>query len=242
MGRTSLEVIIAIMSVRVLLADAEPQIGRLLKGVLTSEGYTLQIAIDGQTALDLVARWRPDLVLIDLKLPVVDGYEVCRRIRDWSQVPIVVLSASDGEDEKVTILDLGADDYLTKPFSVRELLARIRVALRHGARLQNDGGAVVAFGNLQIDRAHRLVTNGGQELRLTPTEYNLLVLLSGHAGKVLTHRMILRAIWGPNSEHDLNTLRVFVTQLRRKIEVDSASPTLILTEPGVGYRFRPPDP
>ncbi len=234
------EVIIA-MSARLLLADDEPQIGRLLKGVLNTEGYTIQIATDGQTALDLVVRWRPDLVLIELNLPVVDGSEVCRRIRDWSQVPIIVLTDCDGEDEKVALLDLGADDYLTKPFSVRELLARIRVALRHGARMNHDGGSVVSFGSLQIDRSRRLVTCDGQELRLTPTEYNLLVLLSGHAGKVLTHRMILRSIWGPHSENDLNTLRVFVTQLRRKIEVNPASPTLILTEPSIGYRFRPPD-
>lgn len=229
------------MSVRLLLADNEPQIGRLLKGVLGSEGYDVQIATDGQTALDLVARWRPDLVLIELRLPVLDGQEVCRRIRDWSQVPIIVLSECDGEDEKVALLDLGADDYLTKPFSVRELLARVRVGLRHGARVGVDGGSVVSFGSLQIDRARRLVTSDGQALRLTPTEYNLLVLLSGHAGKVLTHRMILRTVWGPHSEHDLNTLRVFITQLRRKIELDPAHPTMIVTEPGVGYRFRPPD-
>ena len=229
------------MSSRLLLADNEPQIGRMLKSVLGAEGYVVQIAPDGQTALDLVAKWRPDLLLIELHLPLLDGQEVCRRIRDWSQVPIIVLSACDGEDEKVALLDLGADDYITKPFSVRELLARIRVALRHGARLHSDGGAVVTFGSLQIDRARRLVTDDGRELRLTPTEYNLLVLLSGHAGKVLTHRMILRTIWGPHSEHDLNTLRVFVTQLRRKIEANPANPTLILTEPGVGYRFRPPD-
>jgi two-component system KDP operon response regulator KdpE len=229
------------MSARLLLADDEPQIGRLLKGVLESEGYTIQIATDGQTALDMVARWRPDLVLLELRLPGVDGAEVCRRIRDWSQVPIIMLTACAGEDEKVATLDQGADDYLTKPFSVRELLARIRVALRHGARLQQNGGSVVSFGSLQIDRARRLVTEAGQELRLTPTEYNLLVLLSGHAGNVLTHRMILRTIWGPHSESDLNTLRVFITQLRRKIELNPANPTLIITEPGVGYRFRPSD-
>ncbi|NTW02389.1 MAG: response regulator transcription factor [Oscillochloris sp.] len=229
------------MSARLLLADNEPQIGRMLKSVLGTEGYVVQVAPDGQTALDLAAKWRPDLILIELHLPLVNGQEVCRRIRDWSQVPIIVLTECDGEDEKVALLDLGANDYVTKPFSMRELLARIRVALRHGAQLHNDGGAVVTFGSLQIDRAHRLVTFDGRELRLTPTEYNLLVLLSGHAGKVLTHRMILRTIWGPHSENDLNTLRVFVTQLRRKIELNPANPTLILTEPGVGYRFRPPD-
>lgn len=229
------------MSIRLLLADDEPQIGRMLKSALGSEGYSIQIATDGQAALDLVTKWRPDLILLELQLPVIDGFEVCRRIRDWSQVPIIVLTACVSEDAKVTILDLGADDYVLKPFGVRELLARIRVGLRHGARLQNEGGAVVTFGNLQIDRARRLVTTLGHEIRLTPTEYNLLVLLSGHAGKVLTHRIILRTIWGPYSENDLNTLRVFITQLRRKIERDPTNPTLIVTEPGVGYRFRSPD-
>ncbi len=229
------------MSSRLLLADSEPQMVRMLRSVLGTEGYVVQVATDGPTTLDLVAKWRPDLILLELRLPLLNGQEVCQRIRDWSQVPIIILTECDGEDEKVTLLDLGADDYITKPFSMRELLARIRVALRHGARLHQDGGSVVTFGSLQIDRSRRLVTHDGRELRLTPTEYNLLVLLSGHAGKVLTHRMILRTIWGPHSEHDLNTLRVFVTQLRRKIEVNPATPTLILTEPGVGYRFRPPD-
>ena len=229
------------MSARLLLADDEPQIGRMLKNLLSAEGYTLQSATDGQTALDLVAKWRPDLVLLELKLPLLDGDEVCRRIRAWSQVPVLVLTMCDSEDEKVRLLDLGANDYLTKPFSVRELLARIRVGLRHGASLNTEGSAVVNFGTLQIDRALRLVTDNGREVRLTPTEYNLLVLLSGNAGKVLTHRMILRTVWGPHSEHDLNTLRVFITQLRRKIEANPARPLLILTEPGIGYRFRPSD-
>ena len=229
------------MSARLLLADDEPQIGRMLKNLLSAEGYTLQIATDGQTALDLVAKWRPDLVLLELKLPLLNGDEVCRRIRAWSQVPVIVLTMCDSEDDKVRLLDLGADDYLTKPFSVRELLARIRVGLRHGASLNTEGGAVVNFGTLQIDRALRLVTDNGREVRLTPTEYNLLVLLSGNAGRVLTHRMILRTVWGPHSEHDLNTLRVFITQLRRKIEANPARPLLILTEPGIGYRFRPSD-
>lgn len=227
------------MNARLLVVDDEPQIGRMLKTVLGAEGYTVQIVTDGHAAIETVAKWRPDLLILDLKLPVLDGFEVCRRLRTWSQVPIIVLTACDSEDDKVTALDLGADDYMTKPFGVRELLARIRVALRHGAQLNDDGSSVVTFGTLQIDRSRRLVLCGGQEVRLTPTEYNLLVLLSGHAGKVLTHRMILRTIWGPSSEHDINTLRVFITQLRRKIEPDPAHPTLIVTEPGIGYRFRP---
>ncbi len=229
------------MSARMLVVDDDIQIGRMLKRVLDAEGYTVQIVTDGPMALETVARWRPDLVILDLKLPVLDGFEVCRRIRNWSQVPIIVLTVCDSENDKVTALDLGADDYITKPFGVRELLARIRVALRHGARPDDEGSSVVTFGSLQIDRSRRMVTYGGQEIRLTPTEYNLLILLSGHAGKVLTHRMILRTIWGPASEHDINTLRVFITQLRRKIEPDPAHPALIVTEPGIGYRFRPSD-
>lgn len=226
------------MGARLLVVDDEPQIGRMLKPILGAEGYVVQMAGDGPSALDAVAKWRPDLILLELQLPGLDGFEVCRRIRDWSQVPIIILSACDDEDTKVRALDLGADDFVTKPFGVRELLARIRVGLRHQARLSDSGGAVVSFGTLQIDRARRLVSCAGATIRLTPTEYNLLVLLSGHAGKVLTHRMILRTIWGPGSEHDLNTLRVFITQLRRKIEPDPATPSLIVTEPGVGYRFR----
>jgi two-component system KDP operon response regulator KdpE len=143
--------------------------------------------------------------------------------------------------QKEALLDLGADDYITKPFSLRELLARIRVALRHGARLEHDDRAVLTFGGLQIDRVRRLVTCDGQEIRLTRTEYNLLALLSAHAGKVLTHGMILRTLWGAQTERDNNALRVFITQLRRKIEADPTRPALILTEPGVGYRFRTPD-
>ena len=230
------------MPARLLLADNDPQIGGVLTQVLGAEGYAVQVAPDGPTTLDLTAKWRPDLLLIELRLPRLDGQEVCRRIRAWSQVPIIVLTACASDDSKVALLDLGADDYVTKPFSPRELLARIRVALRHGACLQPDGGAVATFGHLQIDRARRLVTAYGRALRLTPTEYNLLLLLSGHAGKVLTHGMILRAIWGLESVQDMNALRVFITQLRRKIEADPADPTFILTEPGVGYRFRPPDP
>lgn len=229
------------MGTRLLVADDEPQIGRMLRPILAAEGYTVQVAGDGPSALDAVAKWRPDLILLELQLPGLDGFEVCRRIRDWSPVPIIVLSACDDEDTKVRALDLGADDFVTKPFSVRELLARIRVGLRRQARHGEGGGAVVRFGTLQIDRARRLVVCAGAPIRLTPTEYNLLVLLSGHAGKVLTHRMLLRTIWGPASEHDLNTLRVFITQLRRKIEPDPANPSLIVTEPGVGYRFRVPD-
>ncbi|MCU0492511.1 MAG: response regulator transcription factor [Chloroflexaceae bacterium] len=227
------------MSPRLLVVDDEPQIGRMLRTVLTAHGYTVQVVNDGQAAVETVATWRPDLVILDLGLPGLDGFEVSKRVREWSQVPIIVLTVRDAEQDKVKALDLGADDYLTKPFGTDELLARIRVALRHAARLQRAEEPLLQFGELQIDRGRRLVTLRGQEVRLTPTEYDLLVLLAGNAGKVLTHRTILRAIWGPASEQDVPTLRVFVTQLRRKIEPDPAHPIYIGTEPGVGYRFHP---
>ena len=196
------------------------------------------MASDGQAALDLAASWRPDLILLDLGLPIIDGLEVCRQVRAWSQVPIIVLTVRDAEQDKVAALDLGADDYLTKPFGSDELLARIRVALRHAAHLSVTEEPVRHFGDLTIDLARRLVSVGGQELHLTPKEYELLRAFVLQAGKVLTHRMLLRAVWGSAYEQDVPTLRVFVTQLRRKIEADPANPTHILTEPGVGYRFQ----
>lgn len=226
------------MSARVLVVDDEIQIQRMLKTVLEAQGYTVQMVADGQAAIEVTASWRPDVILLDLGLPILNGFEVCRRIRGWSQVPIIVVSGRTSEDDTVAALDIGADDYMAKPFGTRELLARIRVALRHGARLNDAGEPVVSFGHLEINWSRRLVTHNGAEVRLTPTEYNLLAILSGHAGKVLTHRAILRAIWGPSSENDVNTLRVFINQLRRKIEPDPAHPILIMTEPGIGYRFR----
>ena len=226
------------MSARILVVDDEPQIGRLLKTSLGARGYQVTVASDGQAALDLAASWRPDLILLDLGLPVIDGLEVCRQVRAWSQVPIIVLTVRDAEQDKVAALDLGADDYLTKPFGSDELLARIRVALRHAAHLSVTEEPVRHFGDLMIDLAHRLVIIRGQEIHLTPKEYDLLRVFALQAGKVLTHRMLLRAVWGGAYEQDVPTLRVFVTQLRRKIEADPAHPTHVLTEPGVGYRFQ----
>jgi two-component system, OmpR family, KDP operon response regulator KdpE len=226
------------MSERILVVDDEPQIGRLLKTSLGARGYAVAVASDGQAALDLAASWRPDLILLDLGLPTIDGLEVCRQVRAWLQVPIIVLTVRDAEQDKVAALDLGADDYLTKPFGTDELLARIRVALRHAARLSVTEEPVRHFGDLTIDLARRLVRVRGQELHLTPKEYELLRAFVLQAGKVLTHRMLLRAVWGSAYEQDVPTLRVFVTQLRRKIEADPANPTHILTEPGVGYRFQ----
>jgi two-component system, OmpR family, KDP operon response regulator KdpE len=225
------------MSGRILVVDDEPQIGRLLKTSLGARGYEVAVASDGQAALDMAASWRPDLILLDLGLPLLNGLEVCRQIRAWSQVPIIVLTVRDAEQDKVAALDLGADDYLTKPFGTDELLARIRVALRHAAHLSVTE-PVRQFGDLTIDLVRRLVVVRGQEVHLTPREYELLRVLATQAGKVLTHRMLLRAVWGGAYEQDVPTLRVFVTQLRRKIEADSAHPAHILTEPGIGYRFQ----
>ena len=225
------------MSARILVVDDEPQIGRLLKTSLGARGYEVAVASDGQAALDLAASWRPDLILLDLGLPIIDGLEVCRQVRAWSQVPIIVLTVRDAEQDKVAALDLGADDYLTKPFGTDELLARIRVALRHAARLSVTEEPVRHFDDLMIDLARRLVVVRGQEVHLTPREYELLRVLVLQAGKVLTHRTLLRAVWGGAYEQDVPTLRVFVTQLRRKIEADPSHPTHILTEPGIGYRF-----
>ena len=225
------------MSARILVVDDEPQIGRLLKTSLGARGYQVAVASDGLAALDMAANWRPDLILLDLGLPLIDGLEVCRQVRAWSQVPIIVLTVRDAEEDKVAALDLGADDYLTKPFGTDELLARIRVALRHAARLSATEEPVRHFGDLMIDLARRLVIVRGQEVHLTPREYELLRVLATEAGKVLTHSMLLRAVWGGGYEQDVPTLRVFVTQLRRKIEADPAHPAHILTEPGIGYRF-----
>jgi two-component system, OmpR family, KDP operon response regulator KdpE len=226
------------MNARILVVDDEPQIGRMLKISLGARGYEVAVESDGLAALDKAASWRPDLVLLDLGLPVLDGLEVCRQLRSWSQVPIIVLTVRDAEADKVAALDLGADDYLTKPFGTNELLARIRVALRHAVRLSATDEPVHQFGELTLDLARRLVSVRGQEVHLTPKEYELLRVFALHAGKVLTHRMLLREVWGTAYEQDVPTLRVFVTQLRRKIEADPAHPAYILTEPGVGYRFQ----
>jgi len=225
------------MSARILVVDDEPQIRRLLNTSLGARGYDVAVAADGPAALERAANWRPDLILLDLGLPHMDGLEVCRQVRGWSQVPIIVLTVRDAEQDKVAALDLGADDYLTKPFGTDELLARIRVALRHAASLSITQEPVLHFGDLAIDLARRLVMIGDEEIHLTPKEYELLRVLATQAGKVLTHRMLLGAVWGSGYEQDLPTLRVFVTQLRRKIEPDPAHPTHILTEPGIGYRF-----
>jgi two-component system, OmpR family, KDP operon response regulator KdpE len=222
---------------RVLVVDDDPQILRALRTNLAARGYQVQTAPDGEGALDAFARQRPDLIVLDLGLPGMDGLEVIRRVREQTQTPIVVLSAREAEPDKVRALDLGADDYLTKPFGVQELLARVRVALRHASHSAASAGPLFETGELRVDLERRLVFRLSDEVHLTPTEYKLLVTLVRNAGKVLTHRHLLHEVWGANYEGQTHYLRVYMAQLRQKLERDSARPRLLLTEPGVGYRL-----
>jgi two-component system KDP operon response regulator KdpE len=223
----------------VLVVEDEPQVMRFLRATLPAHGYRVLEATSGTQAIVEAQTRQPDLVLLDLGLPDLDGLEVTRRIRGWSAVPIVVVSARGQERDKVLALDAGADDYLTKPFGTEELLARMRVALRHAARVAGGGGeSVFEAGELRVDLAARLVYRRGEEVRLTRTEYRLLEALVQHAGKVLTHRQLLHAVWGPGSANETHYLRVYMAQLRHKLEGDPARPRQLLTETGVGYRLR----
>jgi two-component system, OmpR family, KDP operon response regulator KdpE len=222
---------------RILVVDDEPQILRSLRTTLASHGYDVQTAATGEEALAAVDGRLPDLVLLDLVLPGLSGLEVCRHLRARSSLPILVLSARGDERDKVAALDLGADDYLTKPFGVNELLARIRAALRRAVGARGPS-AVVEAGALRVDFDRRQVTLDGAEVRLTPTEFELLKVLVANAGRVLTHGYLLRTVWGPEYEGESQLLRVFIGQLRRKVERDPSRPQHILTDPGVGYRFR----
>lgn len=220
---------------RVLVVDDESQILRSLRLILQGHGFDAVVVETGEAALDEIGRRMPDVLLLDLMLPGIDGLEVCRRVRERSSVPIIVLSARGEESMKVQALDLGADDYLTKPFGAEELLARIRVALRHTAGTRN--AATFQSGDLRVDFSRRRVSAGGREVALTPKEYDVLKYLIGNAGRVLTHTMILRAVWGPEYASETQYLRNVVLGLRRKLEADPAHPTFIVTEPGIGYRF-----
>lgn len=221
---------------RILVVDDEPQIQRFLKPSLAAAGYDVIEAATGAEALKAVATQAPDLVILDLGLPDMDGKEVIASLRGWSDIPIVILSARDRESEKIAALDLGADDYVEKPFGIGELTARIRSALRHRGRSEAVP-TIMEVDGLTIDPIRRLVSRGTETIRLTPKEYDLLLHLSRHAGRVVTHRTLLTSVWGPAHADDLHYLRVFIGQLRQKIERDPAQPRIVRTEPGVGYRM-----
>jgi two-component system, OmpR family, KDP operon response regulator KdpE len=229
----------------ILIVDDEPPIQRILRRNLTMSGYDVLVADNGEQALELVHLHEPDLILLDLWLPgEIDGMSVCAQVRQWSQVPIIVVSARTDEKQKVQALDKGADDYLTKPFNNDELLARVRACLRRAANVSEGMNVQVPEvitsedGNVSIDLERRLVRTGTQEIKLTPTEFELLHQLMLHAGKVMTHRALLRSVWGPEYGEETDYLRVYVRQLRLKIEEEPSQPKYIITEPGVGYVFR----
>jgi two-component system KDP operon response regulator KdpE len=220
-----------------LVIDDEPQIRRLLRVTLEANGYRVFDAATGQEGLVEAAQRKPDVILLDLGLPDLDGIDVLKRVREWSRVPVIILSVRDAEEEKVAALDSGADDYVTKPFNSAELLARLRAALRHTQPQGAD--ALFRAGDLEVDLARRVVLRKGVEVKLTPIEYSLLRLLVTHAGKVLTHRQLLTEVWGEKSVGQSHYLRVHVAHLREKLEADPSAPELIITEPAVGYRLLP---
>jgi two-component system KDP operon response regulator KdpE len=221
---------------RILVVDDEPQIQRFLRPALTAAGYEVIEAGTGAEALKAAATAAPDIVILDLGLPDMDGKDVIAKLRAWSDVPIIILSARDRETEKIAALDLGADDYIEKPFGIGELTARIRTALRH--RIKAEGGLTsISVDGLEIDTVRRIVSRNGEPVHLTPKEYDLLTMLARYAGRVVTHRTLLTSVWGPAHGEDLHYLRVFIGQLRGKIERDPTSPSIVRTEPGVGYRF-----
>jgi len=220
----------------ILIVDDEPAIRRFLRTSLGAYGHSVTEAASGEDALKAAAAGRPDIILLDLGLPDLDGVEVTRRLREWTKIPIIILSVREHETDKISALDAGADDYLTKPFGIGELMARIRVALRRSAHTADE--PVYQIEDLQIDLPKRRVTVSGKEISLTPTEYDLLRVLAQYAGKVITHRQLLRLVWGDAYESETHLLRVNMSNLRRKVEADPARPRYILTEPGVGYRLR----
>ena len=220
---------------RVLVVDDEPQIRRALAINLRARGYDVEVARDGEHALDVAARKHPDVVVLDLGLPGIDGVDVIRGLRGWTQVPIVVLSVRDAEDDKVSALDAGADDYVTKPFGMDELLARLRAALRRNAPAEEE--ALVETSDFTIDLAAKKVRRDGQEVRLTPTEWHLVEVLVRNRGRLVAQTQLLREVWGPQYHDETNYLRVFMAQVRRKLEPEPAQPRYFITEPGMGYRF-----
>ena len=223
---------------RILVVDDEPQITRVLRTSLSSQGYDIRVANDGETALEIMKDWTPDLVITDLSMPNMDGLELCRRLRLSMKMPIIVLSVKGEERTKVQALDAGADDYVTKPFGIEELLARVRVGLRR-APVESEQASAIEIGAFRIDLAAHKVTIGSRDVHLTPKEFELLVYLARHPGRVITHRALLSAIWGGHSTEQVEYVRVFVGQLRKKLEPEASSPRYIVTEPWVGYRFEP---
>jgi two-component system KDP operon response regulator KdpE len=221
---------------RVLVVDDENSIRRYLRAALSAQGFAIYEAANGQEAINAVVSHHPDIIILDLGLPDFDGIEVTRRLREWSQTPIIILSVREAENDKIAALDAGADDYLTKPFSTGELMARMRVALRHLAGKSDE--PVLQVDNLKMDLSRRLVTVNEEQISLTPTEYEILRLLLQNAGRVLTHHQLLRQVWGTAYESEMHILRVNISNLRRKIEPDPSRPHYLLTEPGVGYRIR----
>jgi two-component system KDP operon response regulator KdpE len=225
----------------ILIVDDEPQILRALKTILAANHFRVQAAATGEQALALAAAQEPDIIILDLTLPDMDGTQVCEQIREWSAVPIIVLSVRDSEKDKVSALDKGADDYLTKPFGIEELMARIRVALRHAQKSTGNKESVIKAGTLSIDLARHIVSRDGEELKLTATEFKLLAYLAAHPDRVLTHQAILNHVWGEVETDHLEYLRVYIGQLRKKIESNPENPQYLVTDSGVGYRFKLPD-
>jgi two-component system KDP operon response regulator KdpE len=221
----------------ILVIDDEPQILRALRTILTEKGYRVTTASRGEEGLALAAATQPDVIILDLGLPDMDGTEVCRRLREWTQTPIIILSVREGERDKIMALDVGADDYLTKPFGIGELLARLRVAQRHQAQAKGSQEMVVRAGDVIIDLARHIVTRAGEEVKLTATEWTLLAYLAANAGRVLTHRNLLEHVWGWAEGDNVEYLRVYMRQLRMKLEDDPRHPRFFLTETGIGYRF-----
>jgi two-component system KDP operon response regulator KdpE len=222
----------------ILVIEDDPPIQKFLRATLGSQGYQLIEAATARDGLMQAASRTPDLIILDLGLPDLDGVDLMRQLREWSTVPVIVVSARGKEQDKIVALDAGADDYLTKPFAVGELLARVRVALRHAASSRSEGGEpVFTVGDLRVDLLHRQVTTAGKEVHLTPNEFKLLTMLVKHAGMVLTHRQLLKEVWGPGSGNETHYLRVYMNQLRQKLEQDPARPKYLMTEPGVGYRL-----
>jgi two-component system, OmpR family, KDP operon response regulator KdpE len=224
----------------ILVVDDEPQITRVLRTSLSAQGYDIRVANTGEMALEIMKDWTPNLIITDLSMPAIDGVQLCRRVRSVSQIPIVVLSVRDKEQQKVEALDAGADDYVTKPFGMNELLARVRANLRR-VPTESEADAVIDIGDFHIDTAAHKVMVRQHEVRLTPKEFDLLVYLARRPGKVVNHRTLLAAIWGGQSTEQVEYLRVFVGQLRKKLEPEASSPRYIVTEPWVGYRFEPGD-